>query len=283
MKSSTLKVLTTAMVGAILGMGSAYAADLPVKAPVVVAPAPSWAGFYIGLNAGAGSGEGTYTLAPSGCFLTGACGGGVAANPLRTFKEDHLNTFFVGGGQAGYNWQAGNFVYGLEGDINWNGWNNNPSNIYTLAAPLTGTFTDFINTKLEWFGTFRGRIGVVASPTILIFGTGGLAFGQVKSSTLGTFSAAGDTYAGAASSTRAGWTVGGGMEWMFLPNWSLKWEYLFIDLGKLNYADRCISAICAQFVPPPAYATSVQFREQVARVGLNYHFNPPAAAVVAKY
>lgn len=282
MKNSTLKVLTTAMVVAISGIGSAYAADLPVKAPVVVAPAPSWAGFYIGANAGAGSGEGTFTLAPGGCFLTGCGAGGVAANPLRTFREDHLNTFFVGGGQAGYNWQTGNFVYGLEGDINWNGWSNNTAIIYALAAPLTGTFTDAVNTKLEWFGTFRGRIGVAASPTILIFGTGGLAFGQVKSSTLGAFSAAGDTYVGTASSTRAGWTVGGGIEWLFMPNWSLKWEYLYIDLGKLNYADRCISAICTQFSPPPAYATSVQFREQVARVGINYHFNVPAA-VVAKY
>jgi outer membrane immunogenic protein len=110
-----------------------------------------------------------------------------------------------------------------------------------------------------------------------------LAYGQVSSSTLGAFSAAGDTYAGTASSTRAGWTVGGGMEWLFMPNWSLKWEYLYIDLGKLNYADGCISRICTQFAPAPAYATSVQFREQVARVGINYHFNPPAAPVVAKY
>ena len=281
MKNSTLIVLTTAIVGAILGTGSAYAADLPVKAAVVVAPAASWAGFYIGANAGAGSAEGTYTLAPGGCFLTGVCGGGAALNPLRTFTEDNLNTFFVGGAQAGYNWQAGNFVYGLEGDINYNGWNDNTAFLYALAAPLVGTFTTAVNTKLNWFGTVRGRIGVAASPTILIFGTGGLAYGQVKSSTLGVFSAAGDTYAGTASSTRAGWTVGGGMEWMFLPNWSLKWEYLYIDLGKLNYTDGCIAA-CGAFATPQAYTTSVQFREQVARVGLNYHFNAPAA-VVAKY
>jgi outer membrane immunogenic protein len=282
MKNSTLKVLTAAIVSAVLGTGGAYAADLPVKAPVLVAPTPSWAGFYIGVNAGAGSGEGTYTLSPSGCFLTGACGGTPALNPLRTFTEDHLNTFFVGGAQAGYNWQTGNFVYGLEGDINYNGWNNNTAIIYALAAPLVGTFTTAVNTRLDWFGTFRGRIGIAASPTILIFGTGGLAYGQVKSSTAGVFLPGGDTYAGTASSTRAGWTVGGGMEWMFMPNWSLKWEYLFIDLGKLNYADGC-TAVCGAVATPPAYATSVQFREQVARVGLNYHFNPPPAAVVAKY
>jgi outer membrane immunogenic protein len=283
MKNSTLKALTTAVVGALLGIGSAYAADLPLKAPVVVAPIPSWAGFYIGANAGAGSGEGTYTLAPAGCFLTGVCGGGAALNPLRTFTEDHLNTFFVGGGQAGYNWQAGNFVYGLEGDINWNGWNNNTAITYALAAPLVGTFTTAVNTKLNWFGTVRGRIGVAASPTILIFGTGGLAFGQVKSSTLGVFSLDGETYAGTASNTRAGWTVGGGMEWLFMPNWSVKWEYLYIDLGKLNYADGCISRVCTQFATAPLYATNVQFREQVARVGINYHFNAPAAPVAAKY
>jgi outer membrane immunogenic protein len=283
MKNSTLIVLTTAIVSAIAGIGSAYAADLPVKAPSVAAPSPGWAGFYIGANAGAGSAEGSYTLSPSGCFLTGACGGNPALlNQLRTFTEDHLNTFFVGGAQAGYNWQAGNFVYGLEGDINYNGWNNTTNNIYNLAAPLVGTLTTAVNSKLDWFGTVRGRLGIAAYPTILIFGTGGLAYGQVKSSTLGAFSAAGDSYTGTASSTRAGWTVGGGMEWLFMPNWSLKWEYLYIDLGKLNYADSCISA-CGPFAPPQAYATSVQFREQVARVGINYHFNAPATAVVARY
>lgn len=280
MKHSTLIALSTAIVSALLGSVGAYAADLPVKAPVIVAPIPSWAGFYIGGNAGAGSAEGTYTLAPGGCFLTN-CGGGVPLNPLRTFTEDHLDTFFVGGAQAGYNWQAGNFVYGLEGDINYNGWNNTTNNIYALVAPLGGTFTTAVNTKLDWFGTFRGRFGVAASPTILIYATVGLAYGEVKSSTLGTFSAGGDTYAGTASSTKAGWTAGGGMEWLFMPNWSLKWEYLYIDLGKLNYADRCILA-CGALAPAPAYATSVQFREQVARIGINYHFNTPAA-VVAKY
>jgi outer membrane immunogenic protein len=214
MKNSTLMVLTTAIVGAIFGTGSSYAADLPV-APVVVAPSPSWAGFYIGANAGAGSGEGTYTLTPGGCYLTGLCYGPITNNPLRTFTEDHLNTFFVGGAQAGYNWQAGNFVYGLEGDINYNGWNTTTTIEYALAAPLTGTFTTAVNTRLNWFGTFRGRLGVAASPTILIFATGGLAYGQASSSTLGSFLAAaapGDTYAGTASSTRVGWTVGGSME-----------------------------------------------------------------------
>ncbi len=288
MKNTKVIALTTAIVSAVLGIGSTYAADMAVKAPAVVAPSYTWAGFYIGGNAGAGSAEGSYTLTPSGCFLTGCGAGGVAANTLRTFTEDNLNTFFVGGAQAGYNWQAGNFVYGLEGDINYNGWNNTSNNIYTLAAPLAGTFTTAVNTKLNWFGTVRGRIGVAASSSILIYGTGGLAYGQVSSSTVGAFSALGgftalgETYAGTASNTRAGWTVGGGMEWLFMPNWSLKWEYLYIDLGKLNYTDRCMT-VCGAFVPAPAYSTSVQFREQVARVGLNYHFNPPPVAVVAKY
>ncbi len=284
MKNSALSVLTTAIVSAVLGIGSAYAADLPVKAPVVAAPAPSWAGFYIGANAGAGSAEGTYTLSPAGCFLTGCGAGGVAANTLRTFTEDNLNTFFVGGAQAGYNWQAGNFVYGLEGDINYNGWNNNTAIIYTLAAPLAGIFTTAVNTRLDcvrhrpWTDRRRG----FTDHHDLRHRRSGLRPGRVFH-TLGAFSASGDAYLGAASSTRAGWTVGGGMEWMFMPNWSLKWEYLYMDLGKLNYADRCISA-CGVIAPLlPAYATSVQFREQVARVGINYHFNPPAAPVVAKY
>lgn len=269
---------------AVTGLGAASAADMAVKArPVIVEPGYNWSGFYIGGNLGGGFADGHYTLSPDGCFLTGLCGGAITNNPLRTFTVNNSNTFFIGGAQAGYNWQAGKWVFGLEGDINYNGWNQNSNNIYTLVAPLAGTFTSAVNTKLNWFGTVRGRVGVAVSPALMIFGTGGLAYGQVSSSTLGAFSiGVADTYAGTASSTRAGWTVGGGGEWFFAPNWSAKAEYLYVDLGKLNYADGCASpaAFCTGFVPAPAYATSVQFREHVARVGINYHFNGP---VVAKY
>jgi outer membrane immunogenic protein len=83
--------------------------------------------------------------------------------------------------------------------------------------------------------------------------------------------------------TRAGWTVGAGGEWMFAPNWSVKAEYLFVDLGTVGYNNVCITAVCAAFAPPPRYQTDLRVRENIARVGVNCHFNWGGGPVVAKY
>ncbi len=271
-------------IAALASFNAASAADMSVKAPPLPAAAVyNWTGFYVGGNLGAGFADGSYTLSPDGCFLTGVCGGSTAFNPLRTVTVNNSATFFTGGLQAGYNWQAGRWVFGVESDINYNGWNATSNNVLVLPAPLVGTLTSSVNTKLNWFGTLRGRIGGTITPNWLLYATGGLAYGGVSSSTVAAFSAPpGDTYAGTASDTKVGWTIGGGTEWYFAPGWSAKAEYLYVDLGKLNYLDGCAApaAFCTAIAPGPAYATSVQFREHVARVGINYHFNSP---VVAKY
>ncbi len=274
MKRLLLAAAAVAMLAA-----PAFGADLrmPVKAPPpIAAPVATWAGFYIGINGGGGVADGRTEADPAGCFLTGACGGSAAFNPLRTVILTDHRGFFTAGGQAGYNWQYGPWVLGLETDLNYNSWKNTTTGAFALAAPLAGTLSSTITDKLTWFGTFRGRVGFTVTPTWLLYATGGLAYGHVASSTTVAFSLApGDTYAGAASSTRAGWTVGGGTEWMFAPNWSLKAEYLFVDLGHLHYADACVAGaggFCTAFAPPPAYATSARFRENIGRIGINYHF-----------
>lgn len=258
---------------------AAQAADMPVKAPVYKAPAPaySWTGFYVGLNAGAAINHSSYTVEPIGCYLTGACGGGAANNPLRTDSADLNNAAFTGGGQVGYNYQFNSMgVVGVEADFNYNGVNQSDAVSRALVAPLVGTFSHTVSQKFDFFGTVRGRLGVLAMPNLMLFATGGLAWGHIKSDSTVAFSAApADNYSGSGSQTRAGWTAGGGLEYALDRYWSVKAEYLYIDLGTFSYAVPCAgpAAFCAA-APTASYQTDLKTREHVARVGFNYKFAP---------
>jgi outer membrane immunogenic protein len=125
---------------------------------------------------------------------------------------------------------------------------------------------------MDWFGTVRGRAGFLPAPTWLIYGTGGLAYGHVSSASDVSFTSTTDVYNGSASTTRTGWTAGGGAEWMFASHWTAKFEYLYVDLGTLSYADACITAVCTAFTPPPAYQTDLHLRDNIIRAGVNYKF-----------
>lgn len=117
---------------------------------------------------------------------------------------------FVGGVQAGYNFQNGPWVFGVEGDIQ--------------AAGADDTFAPWKFSN-PWFGTLRGRAGYAFS-NVLFYGTAGLAFGELR----------GQTFGGTESHTTAGWTIGGGAEMGLAPNWSAKLEYLYIDLSTSQFA-----------------------------------------------
>ena len=117
---------------------------------------------------------------------------------------------FLGGVQAGYNWQNGPWVFGVEGDIQ--------------ASGADDTFAPWKFSN-PWFGTLRGRVGY-AFNNVLFYGTGGLAFGELRAETFGL----------SESHTSAGWTVGVGAEVGFSPNWSAKVEYLYVDLSSSNFA-----------------------------------------------
>jgi outer membrane immunogenic protein len=215
------------VVGALVTAQCAAAADLSVaplyKAPpaVVVTQAYNWTGFYIGANGGGGWGRSWWDSNATGVHLSGA----------------------QAGGTAGYNWQFGSAVVGLEGDLDW--------------SNLKGTSTSALcpggcTTSDNWLSTVRGRAGY-AFGGVLPYVTGGLAVGDIHAATPG--------FAGA-SATNAGWTVGGGLEVALPGNWSAKAEYLHVDLGRFNCGTGCGAAP----------TDNVSMHDNIVRAGLNYHF-----------
>jgi outer membrane immunogenic protein len=265
-------------------IGSAVAADMPMKAMPMKAPPVAvynWTGFYIGGSVGGIWNDTRSDTYPTGCFLTNvACGGGAVNNPIRSDSARLNDSRFIGGGQAGYNWQSGRFVGGVEGDISWTGLNQSIITTKVLSAPLVGSMVHGDSMKQDWLATLRARAGFTLAPQFLIYATGGLAFGHVQTASAVAFTATTDAYAGATDDTRVGWTVGVGGEWMIAPKWSIKAEYLYVDLGKLGTNQPCITAVCTAFAPPPSYQADYRIHENIARVGVDYHFGGP---VVARY
>jgi outer membrane immunogenic protein len=261
-----------------------HAADLTpaYKAPVAaVAPVATWTGFYIGGNVGYGWDTGSTgvsarstdpVLAP---VLAALLAGGSFPTALSTSAKG-----VIGGGQAGYNWQMSQWLFGLEADIQGSGIRGTATQALTPAlfdATSTG-----VTKSIDWFGTARARLGVLATPQWLLYATGGLAYGQTNTSfnttdvPFGCVAAATICANGSSSSVRAGWTVGAGTEAMLGANWSVKVEYLYIDLGRSSVDTP------ASTVPAIIFTTSTAFRDQIVRVGLNYHFDM-GGPVVARY
>lgn len=298
-------LLSASALTLILAAGSALAADLPSrKAPVYIPPPPPplWTGFYVGVNAGYGFDASQNVSVANGALLVDAKGNSAAAatGAAGLFPID--TDGFIGGGQVGYNWQFNNqFVLGIEADIQ--GVAGSSSSAATNSTTPTGAAGGLailsalqVNKSIDYLGTVRGRLGFLATPTFLVYATGGLAYGGVNSSAqiFQGFSPAapsgltpGFGAAGSYSDTRVGWTVGGGAEWMFHPNWSAKLEYLYYDLGCANYSVGALGATSAATGAPNftnIVTASTRFSGHIVRVGLNYHFNWAAPApVVAKY
>ncbi|MBI1981777.1 MAG: porin family protein [Methylocystis sp.] len=281
--------------------GSAMAADLPsYKAPLPPPPPPPplWTGFYVGLNAGG-------TWSNSNSIWTSAFpidadleSPGIAASAA-SWLAGNNNGGFIGGGQIGYNWQFyNNFVAGVEADIQGVAYSSGAVNtigVSTVFANDTGlTFTQ-ARKNLDYIGTVRGRLGWLFTPTLLAYGTGGLAYGGVSLNTNlasfeleGVFGALNSAGFGAASysDTRVGWTAGGGLEWMFWPNWSAKVEYLYYDLGTVSLAAPVVigfNAVGGAVDWSYAANTRARFNGNIVRAGVNYHFNWGVPPVLAKY
>ena len=282
MGHSNLIVSTTLAIGAMFGVGAACAADLPVKAPIKAPPLVyTWTGWYVGgnvggawsanTNAGFAGGPGTAVFFANNEFPTS-----LGLNPSGV----------IGGAQIGYNWQTSTkWVFGFEADIQGSGYKGTSAAFVSTPTGGFVPFTTQIEQHSNWFGTFRGRVGFLASPNLLLYGTGGLAYGLTETSfstiatgfTLGTCPVSFTCTIGAAASTRVGWTAGAGGEWMFAQKWSAKLEYLYMDLGTQSATGLTTSAF---FVPPIAFTATAPFREHIVRVGVDYHFGGP---VVAKY
>jgi outer membrane immunogenic protein len=260
------KILLTLGVS-LLAAGSAFAADMAArpynKAPAIV-PIYNWTGFYIGAHAGYGfeGGDADYTYGPSPAAF------GLDAGRLSPKAEG-----FIGGGQIGYNWQTGMWVLGIEADISYFDFTGSASTIASTGGVLNPPFTQSASTKMDWFGTVRGRLGWTATPSLLLYATGGLAYGHYDYTINTAFTA--PPFPGAGSETKAGWTVGAGAEWAFSPSWSVKGEYLYFDLG-----DTTVTSLGSPVAPPFSASTTFQNTGHIVRAGLNYKFGGP---VVAKY
>lgn len=291
-----LKTLAAALAAATIA-GAAFAADLPSRkvAPAYIAPAPimTWSGLYIGLNAGYGWSAGSTRINDVPAFFAPTWDTELAAStvlagaPLNGGK----NGGFIGGGQVGWNWQFGALVAGVETDIQWMSGNRTGGVAGGALVPVLFPGELIVSnsvgaSRVNWLGTLRGRLGFTVTPSLLAYATGGLAYGGVNSSAAifqqnlpfapPFFSS------GASSSTRVGYSVGAGAEWMFAPNWSVKGEYLYYDLGSSSTPMSPLT-----FATPALYTSlptlRASYKGHIVRAGINYHFNWGAAPVVAKY
>jgi len=276
----------------------AFAADLTVpriyaKAPpVVVDPGYNWSGFYAGLNFGYGWGRSAatadFTDSRSGALLSSSAG------------RFDLNGV-TGGGQIGYNWQRDTVVLGLEADFQGSARKGSfaalcagapdglqdgvctpghrGDNTFDPALPVAFNLTR----KLDWFGTVRGRVGVAVMPRVLIYGTGGLAYGRITTSgsvsaiNVGGFPGAdGGTFTPVAASfgsstTKVGWSAGAGIEGAFADNWSARLEYLHADLGTVSGS--LTTPVIALSGAPLVVFYRPHVTDNILRIGVNYRFN----------
>ena len=248
-------VFAIALLALTLACGSVWAAD-PVTTTY------NWTGFYVGLNTGLSFDNSDNTLSPSGGFSTNPFL--APTNHLRTDSGSFDGSGFMFGGQLGYNYQRGCFVYGIETDFDVNGMNDANSVSRRLAAPLVGGFSHNVTEDVGFLGTFRGRFGYTPADRLLIYGTGGLAYGDISSNSGVRFTSGQESYGGSTSGLQAGWTLGAGAEYAFTKNLSVKLEYLYIDLGSKSYISSA-----QPLTGNLSYTTDLDTSMHVIRLGLN--------------
>lgn len=235
MRRGLLALLACA--GIATASGAASAADIQRPAPVYKAPpagvlpvAYDWTGFYVGGHIGYGWGEKSWR------------------DSFGLFDISHEANGFLGGAQAGFNYQIGQFVLGVEGDWSW-------SNMSASTNTLASNF----NTDVDWTATLTGRAGI-AFDRWLVYAKGGAAWAKDR------FSTNFYTFPGSeVTDTRLGWTVGAGVEYAFAPQWSAKLEYNFMDFGS-----RTVSFA-------PGTSTDIDQQIHAVKLGINYKFGFPGA------
>jgi outer membrane immunogenic protein len=207
-------------IGAFLGLSVATLAA--PKPPMPSLPtAWTWTGVYVGGNLGYSWGNSNTTMTfsdPTGLLLSQ--------------QSNFSMPGFVGGGQAGYNWQVTNWVLGLEADIEGTGQGGYGTFVCVTTVCGFGPITDTLNQRLRWFDTARGRVGVLATPEILLYVTGGLAYGDIRST-----EAIVAPFQGAAlafDTIKTGWTIGTGVEGHIAGNWTWRLQYLHLDFGNVS-------------------------------------------------
>ena len=262
-------IVKTAVLAGVTTLGTGALADgVPRRAVRDFGPPPfTWTGFYVGLNAGAAWADSDISLGGSN---TGAYVPGYFSNILASGPGTASDSTFTGGVQAGYNIQTGTLVLGVETDIN--SFRIRAGRSVSNGAFPANPFTISDTVETDWLYTFRGRIGVTLGSNIMAYVTGGLAVSDLhhghtyRDSAAPVFAEATGT-----SSTKVGWTIGGGLEWALDRNWTFKGEYLYVDLGSVDSGGTLINTATGG----PAGASfnhSADLTAHIARVGINYKF-----------
>jgi outer membrane immunogenic protein len=234
----------------------ASAADMPVKSrPYVEAQVFSWSGFYLGLHAGYGWGSNNWKslgILEDPNFVVGPVGP----------KTDGV----LAGVQAGANYQLASWVFGIEADWAFmhakGSANGGPALAFGVPTGTTPTATS----QIEWLALFTGRAGYALDRTLFYVKGGAAAAGTKDHFRLVTIPVLLDL--GTKTNTQVGWTIGGGIEHAFAPNWSAKIEYNYVDLGTTS------EDFNATVVPPSSLSIrqAIERKLQIVKVGANYRF-----------
>lgn len=235
----------------------------------------NWNGFYAGVNAGGTWGDADTNTSCLDNQFGGAFCTAIAAEGALPFNMSNDLNGFIGGVQAGYNVQRGLMVFGVEADIAWTSIDSNTSNSNGATASFLPSVTT-ASQELNWLGTVRGRLGYAVHGNMLLYATGGLAYGNVDNSYSHVFTN-GDYARASQSKTKAGWTVGGGGEYGF-GRWSLKGEYLYYDLGDETLSAQAIDA--NGFRNNLYLDSEYETKGHIVRVGLNFKLGHHSRAAV---
>ena len=254
---------------------AASAADMPTKAPMAPDGIPySWSGFYIGGNVGGAWGRSS-TSSALGLPCTVCYVPSVVADINAQSGQSVNSSGWTGGLQLGYNVQMNSLVYGVEADFDaMNLRGTTTTSVYFTGFPGPGaapTYTNSIQTN--WLFTARARLGFLVANNVLVYGTGGLAMTNLKYSHTfveGTFAgSSGGTESSTASATKAGYALGGGLEYAFMNHWSVKAEYLYLYFGNVTVTDQVVFGGVAN---GNTFSNSANLHANIARLGVNYKF-----------
>jgi outer membrane immunogenic protein len=254
------KFLVAGIAAAAFCGAPAFATDMPVRAPVYKAAAPydPWTGFYVGGSIGA-----RWSNVDWRTINIGGAPASSNDNPAHLDK-----TTIRVGGYVGYNWKvAPSWLVGLEADIAWGDSSKTHTPFPGIGPPLFGAGHDFVTAKLGWDGSIRGRVGFLVNPNWLVYATGGAAWQQIKTSA--TCDNTGLSFCGIVvnesnSTTKAGWTVGGGIEAMLSSNWFGRIEYRYADFGHVTNT--------LPPAPGTGFNANVNVKTNTALLGLAYKF-----------
>jgi len=257
--------LLFASASAVAIAGSAFAADLPSRAPppVYIPPTPifTWTGIYIGGQVGYAWGtQRANVLLPGGTTI------------FNSYSAEGV----IGGAHVGYNYQVNQWVLGIEGSVDGTSISKTfiPGTVFPAALGFPAGFGATYTTSAPIEGSIRGRLGV-AWDRVLLYATGGAAFAGVQATYSSPFASV------TQSSTRVGWTVGGGVEYAVTNNWSVYAEYRYSDFGSYSHSPTSVFATAVLAGAP--VTVNRHFTQNQVQVGFSYRFSAPPAPVVAKY